>query len=131
MALLTQKNMGANTVNSAVANLVEKNISITDPFVPYQSKGLATSGLPHIIFWGQAVDTVAPGATSLTARFEAAAKTEGGTPDYFEIVSIAIPTDNTPMIYSFEFPCIFIRVTFFAGAGTSVNLQYTLGAYGP
>jgi hypothetical protein len=114
MALLTQKNVGGNTVSSSSATLSE-TLDIADlknPGGVNYSENLATPGLPNIVFWFLGFDNP-PGevpVASYTITFQAAVRTVNGQPDFKDISTVYAPPSQTPLLYSFEFPCIAIRV---------------------
>lgn len=141
MALLTQKNVGGNTVSSSSATLSE-TLAIADlknkggGAVNY-SENLATPGLPNIVFWFLGYD-LPPGEVpkaSYTITFQAAVRTVNGQPDFKDITTVYAPPADTPLLYSFEFPCIAIRVGIIRPSDQEITWNngytYTLSAYGP
>jgi hypothetical protein len=128
MALLTQKNVGGNTVSSSSASLAEERITKT---AAYTTDSLATIGLPHIVFY-IAEDGVIPAGSSFTVKFQAAVRTSNGQPLFENIIAVAAPTGGVPLIYSFEYPCIAVRAFIDLPGGFLTNtFSYTLSAYGP
>ena len=128
MALLSQKNVGGNTVSSSYANLREKEITID---APYTTEILAVVGLPHIIFWAQEDGGLA-GGSSFDVKFEAATRTLNGEPDFQNIQAILIPTGGVPQLYAFEFPCLALRASVSLPVGSpTLTFSYVLSAYGP
>ena len=129
MALLSQKNVGGNTVSSSYANLREQQVEIT---AAYTTDILAVVGLPHIIFWASEHVPYTPGASSFAVKFQAATRTLNGEPDFENIMSTLVPTGGVPQLFSFEFPCLAIRATVSLPTGaTSLKFDYVLSAYGP
>ena len=129
MALLSQKNVGGNTVSSSYANLREKNITIT---ADYTTDILAVVGLPHIIFWANEEAPFTPGSSSFSVKFEAATRTLNGEPDFENVIVTFVPTGGVPQLFSFEFPCLAIRANVSLPTGsTSLTFSYVLSAYGP
>jgi hypothetical protein len=137
MALLTQKNVGGNTVSSSSASL-SATVNIADfNSSNYTTETLATSGLPNIVFWflGRANAPAEVPFDSYQIVFKAAVRTVNGQPDFKDVVTVFAPASDTPLLYSFEFPCIAIQARI-----TRPNDQdndwdngftYTLSAYGP
>jgi hypothetical protein len=145
MALLTQKNVGGNTVSSSSATLSE-TIDIrelTNPGIAYTTEALAASGLPNIIFRfsGRSLPPGEVPEGSYTITFEGAVRTIGGQPDFVEIVTIYAPSGSSaggraaPILYSFEFPCLAIRAVITRPSDQDDDWDngytYVLSAYGP
>ena len=127
MSVLTQKNVGGNTVSSSMANLKATTTIVTG--VPHLSEKLATPGLPNIIFRTQNAST--DDRPSYAAVFYAAVRTASGEPDFIAIADIAIPA-GVPFLYELAYPCIALRVQMFISAGEpDYSITYTLSAYGP
>lgn len=141
MSLLSQKNVGGNTVSSSSASLSENELVVnTDSdqwsaHLVYETDTLATIGLPNIVFWFVSVeDPGDPTLGSWEIKFSAATRTENGQPLFENIIAVAAPPANVPLIYSFQYPCIAIKANITAPqAITNGNTQisYTLSAYGP
>ena len=128
MSVLTQKNVGGNTVSSSIATLTEEDITKT---ASYTTDELATPGLPNIVFWIQEDGSIAAGS-SFQVTFQAATRTSNGQPSFNNIVSVAAPTGGVPLIYEFQYPCIAIRAVIALPEGqATITYSFTLSAYGP
>ena len=130
MALLTQKNVGGTTVTPALATKVENDLRFDNQ---YTTDPLATAGLPRIVFWTRFYggDGVPSPTVSGVAQFQTAVRTLNGEPDFFTFTQIIVPP-GSGISYSFDFPCIAIRLLFQAprpGIET-VRVNYSLNAYG-
>ena len=140
MSLLSQKNVGGNTVSSSSASLSEASLVVDTSSTQwnallYTTDTLATVGLPHIIFWFACKEGTTPISGSWSIKFAAAVRTQNGQPLFESIITVAAPPNGTPLIYSFEFPCIAINANILApqaiAATEDTRISYTLSAYGP
>lgn len=141
MSLLSQKNVGGNTVSSSSASLSENELVVDtdssqwDAFLNYETDILATVGLPNIVFWFVSEeDPGDPTTGSWEIKFSAATRTQNGQPLFENIIKVAAPPTSVPLIYSFEYPCIAIKANIKAPQALTngvTSISYTLSAYGP